>query len=88
MWWTEEDKEQEMVEHEGFDFLEMCAIENFIETVKHRTGTIDDIIKSIRDAKSYEDAFGLVRQKRFKELIEIKKKFEEMPLTEYEGDYK
>lgn len=36
MWWTEDNKEQLMVEHTGgLTFADMCAIENFIENIVH-----------------------------------------------------
>ena len=36
MWWTEDGKEQLMVEHTGgLTFADMCAIENFIENITH-----------------------------------------------------
>jgi hypothetical protein len=89
---TEDGKEQSMAGHSGFTFEEICAIENFIEAVKHRTGTLDDLIRDISKAGSYKNAFKLPGREQVmdhrRELINLKEKFENMPLTEYEGDYK
>jgi len=59
IWFTENDKKQEIVQHDGLTFEEICAIENFIEAIKHRTGTLDELMKTLSNAKSYKDAFKL-----------------------------
>lgn len=67
IWFSEGEKEQEMVQHDGLSFDAICDIENHIEDIKHGIHKVET-----------------QREK----LIKLKKKFEEMPLTEYEGDYK
>lgn len=57
IWFSEVDKEQEMVQHDGLSYDEICDIENHIEDIKHDIHKVETYReKLIKLKKKFEDS--------------------------------